>query len=208
MNTIFVGLIGDVPMVDVLYPRHVNRLESDGHSVTTFLIYDRCDVPQIPQRGASGNFCPQAKVVTTFSVDGGFSWSAINTVSTSAGQQFFGALALDLSTATVNIAYYSTENDFFHQKAQIFLAQILPGSKVAQAPTLLTTAMGDVGASSPIIVTPQPAGFGERMGVAAAGSGNAGGSRAYIGFTWNSVSGDYGGVSSPDVNNHLIILSY
>jgi hypothetical protein len=208
MNPIFAGLIGDVPMLDVLYPRHVNRLESDGHTITTFLVYDRCDVPQIPQFGASGNFCPKTDVAVTVSVDGGLTWSEVTKVSPSAGQQFFGSVALDRSTSTVNIAYYSTENDLLQQKAQVFLTQILPGSTAVQAPQLLTTGVGDVRASSPIIVLLQPDGFGDRLGLAAVGSGSVGGSRAYVGFTWNSVPGVYGGVLSTDVNNHLTLLSY
>lgn len=124
-NPIFAALIGDVPLQDVLYPRHVNRLESDGHTVTTFLVYDRCDVPQIAELGVTaGLFCPKAEIAITASADGGLTWSDVTKVAASDGQQFFGNLALDSSTSTVNIAYYSTENNALRQKAQIFLAQI------------------------------------------------------------------------------------
>ena len=207
-NPIFAGLIGDVPMTDDLYPRHVHRLESDGHTVTTFLLYDRCDVPEIQQLGAGASFCPKTGVVVTSSSDGGLTWSPFTKVTSSAGQQFFGTLALDASTSTVNIAYYSTENDFFQQKPQVFLAQIPPGSTDVGTPQLLTTGFADVRASSPIVVVLQTAAFGDRIGLAVSGSGSQGGSRAYVGFTWNTVPGVYGGVPSADVNNHLTAFSY
>jgi hypothetical protein len=65
-----------------------------------------------------------------------------------------------------------------------------------------------VQATSPISVLDQPEGFGDRLGLAASGTGAPGASRAYVGFTWNSVSGNYGGVPSADVNNHLTAFSY
>jgi hypothetical protein len=208
MTPISFGLIGDVPMTDSLFPRHLHRLESDGHTITTFLLYDRCNVAEIPQRGAAQAFCPKTEVAYTTSTDGGQTWSPVSAVSNAPGQQFFGAAALDASTSTVNIAYYSTENDFFQQKPQVFLAQIPSGSTTAEPSQLLTTGAADVRASSPIVVFLQPAGFGDRLAIAAAGTGSPGASRAYVGFTWNTIPGTYGGVSSADVNNHLTDFTY
>jgi hypothetical protein len=201
------GTIGDLPMTNVLYPRHVNRLESDG-TTTTFLVYDRCDVALIRQFGVGGFFCPKADVVVTSSTDGGANWSPITKVSASAGQQFFGAVALDTSTNTVNLGYYSTENDRFQLRPQVFLAQIAPGSTTVEEPHLLISDFGDVQASPPIVIPNQPAWFGDRLGIAANGTGETGQSRAYVSFTWDSVFGTYSGVSSADVNNHLTNLQY
>jgi hypothetical protein len=207
-DPVFATLIGDLPMLDQLYPRHVNRLESDGKTFTTFLVYDRCDVAVIQQAGAGGNFCAKTDVVVTSSTNAGASWSPIAKVTPSAGQQFFGAVALDKSTNTTNIAYYSTENDPFQLRPQVFLAQIPPGSTSVDAPKLLISDFGDVQASPPIVVLDQPAGFGDRLGIAVGGTGESGQSRVYVGFTWDSVFGVYDGVSSPDVNNHLTNLQY
>ena len=207
-NPEFASLLGDVPMIDALYPRHAHRLESDGKTVTTFVVYDRCDVAIIQQNGLGSPFCPKSDVVMTSSTNGGASWSPVSKVSPATGQQFFANVATDISTGTVNIAYYSTENDSFQQRAQVFLAQVPPGSTTPGAPRLLTSAFGDVQASSPLTVLLQPAGFGDRLGLAAAGSGTAGQSRAYVGFTWNNVFGTYGGVPSADMNNHLSVFPY
>jgi len=205
------GDIGDLPILDVVYPRHVNRLESDGQTITTFLVYDRCDVPPVAQFGAGAAYCPKNDVAITYSSDGGQTWSPVTSVTSSAGQQFFPAIALDASTSTVNIAYYSTENDFFKLKLQVFLAQIPPGSTTVTPPQLLTTGAADVGAGPPAsssLSLSENNNFGDRLGLAAAGSGASGGSRAYVGFTWNSVPAVYAGAISADVNNHLTLFSY
>jgi hypothetical protein len=217
---VFDNLIGDLPMTDELYPRHVNRLESDGKTVTTFMVYDQCDVAAIQPHGiggsfgvegsfgVGGSFCPKTDVVMTSSTDDGATWSPLTKVSSSAGQQFFGAIANDTSTGTVNIAYYSTENDFFQIRPQVFLAQILPGTTSVGTPQMLTSANADVQATPPISFDVQPTFFGSQIGVAALGTGIAGQSTAYVSFTWNSVAGTYNGVSSPDVNNHLATFHY
>lgn len=207
-DPVFATLLGDVPMEDQLYPRHAHRLESDGTTITTFLVYDRCEVPVTQQNGLGSPFCPKADVAVTSSSDGGATWSPVTTVTTSPGQQFFGAVATDVSTETVSIAYYSTENDLFKQRPQVFLAQVAPGSTTVGTPHLLTSGVGDVQATSPISVEDQPPGFTDRLGLAAAGTGTVGQSHAYVGFTWNSVFGTYGGVPSADVNNHLTLFSY
>lgn len=207
-NPVFDTMIGDLPMRDQLYPRHVNRLESDGKTVTTFLVYDRCDVPVIQQNGGGQPFCPKTDVVVTSSNNGGATWSPVTLVSVGKGQQFFGAIANDTSTATVNIAYYSTENDSFQLRPQVFLAQILPGTTSVATPHLLTSAFADVQASPPISLGAQPTFFGDRIGIAVTGTGTVGESHAYVSFTWNSVAGTYDGVSSADVNNHLTRFQY
>jgi hypothetical protein len=129
-------------------------------------------------------------------------------VSSSPGQQFFGAIANDTSTGTINIAYYSTQNDFFQLRPQVFLAQILPGTTSVGTPQLLTSASADVQATPPISFDAQPTFFGDRIGIAVTGTGITGQSTAYVSFTWNSVAGTYDGVSSPDVNNHLTTFQY
>lgn len=207
-NPVFDTMIGDLSMRDELSPRHINRLESDGKTVTTFMVFDQCDVAVIQQDGGGQPFCAKNDVVITISTDDGATWSPITLVSSSPGQQFFGAIANDTSTGTVNIAYYSTENDFFQLRPQVFLTQIQPGTTKVGAPQLLTSASADVQASPPIVELDQPEFFGSQIGIAATGTGIAGESTAYVSFTWTSVAGTYAGVSSPDVNNHLTTFQY
>jgi hypothetical protein len=206
-SPIFASFIGDVPMNAALSPRHAHRLESDGKTVTTFLVYDRCEVPVI-NYGFVSDFCPKTDVVITSSSNAGKTWSPVTKVTNSIGQQFFGAVATDNSTGAVNIAYYSTENDSFQQRPQVFLAQVAPGLTSVGTPRLLTSGSADVQAISPLIVLFEPTGLGDRIGLASAGTGTAGQSRAYVGFTWNSVFGSYGGVPSADMNNHLTLFQY
>lgn len=213
---IFATLIGDVPLLGDTIPKHANRLESDGKTVTTFVVWDRCVAPVVQQQGLGVPFCPKLEVVMTTSNDGGATWSPITPVSTSKGQQFFGQPAVDASTGVVSIAYYSTENDPFIQRPQVFLAQIPAGSTTVSSTQALTSGFADVQVTS-VPDWNQPnftvngdnqATFGDRLGVAAAGTGTTGQSHAYVGFTWNSVFGTYNGISSPDMNNHLGLFEY
>jgi hypothetical protein len=207
-NPVFNTMIGDLTMRDELSPRHIDRLESDGKTVTTFMVFDQCDVAVIQQNAGGQPFCAKNDVVMTSSINDGATWSPITLVSSSPGQQFFGAIANDTSTGTVNIAYYSTENDFFQLRSQVFLAQIQPGTTSVGKPQLLTSASADAQASPPIVELGQPEFFGSQIGIAATGTGIAGESTAYVSFTWTSVAGIYDGVSSPDVNNHLTTFQY
>ena len=211
---IFATVLGDVATQDVTYPRHANRLESDGKTVTTFLVYDRCEVPLIGFFKGVGVNCPKTDVVLANSKDGGNSWSPAVKVTGRKGQQFFANVATDDSTGTVNVAYLSTENDPASERPQVFLGQIAPGSTTIGATKQLTTTFSDVQATTNLFGFSQPgfgqAGepFGDRIGLAAVGTGTAGQSHAYVGFTSNSVSGIYSGVNSPDINNHLTRLEY
>ncbi|HUJ20267.1 MAG TPA: hypothetical protein VLX58_02040 [Bryobacteraceae bacterium] len=204
----FAATPGDIPMTDLLYPKHAHRLEADGQTVTTFLVYDRCDVPLVVPAGLGGAFCPKTDVAFTSSSDGGNTWSPITNVTAGRGQQFFGTVATDVSTGTVNIAYYSTQSDAFAQRAQVFLAQIPAGSASVSGTHLLTAADADPQSATPLVVQFQATAFGDRLGLAVAGTGTAGQSHAYTSFSWNSVPGLYHGVPNPDINNHLARFDY
>jgi len=205
---LFKKSIGQTRLVDFMMPKHAHRLESNG-TVTTFLTYDRCEVELLKLSKADNGTCPKTDVVLTSSTDGGQTWSPIAKVTNSPFQQFFSAIAIDSSTGTVNIAYYSTENDVtFQTHPQVFLAQIAPGTTLVGMPNLLTSASIYPNTTAAIPTQLEPVGLGDRLGLAAAGTGTAGQSHAYVGFTWNSVFGTYGGVSLPDMNNHLTFLQY
>jgi hypothetical protein len=200
---------GDTPVSgEMSYPRHVDRLESNGTTVTTFLVYDRCDVA-ITSMDIFGvdSFCPKTDVVVASSTDGGASWSAPQKVSTSAGQQFLSNVALDASTGTVNIAYYSTENDPLKLKPQIFLAQIPSGQITVNTPQQITSAF--YGGSIPDLVDVAIIFPGvSYIGLAAAGTGMPGQSHVYIHFTGSTIQGNYGGVPFPVTNNILTSFVY
>jgi hypothetical protein len=201
----FVG----VTVLDAPYPIHTNRLEKDGKTVTTFIVYDRCEVPVLQFPVSIAGFCPKTDVAITSSSDGGKTWSPVTSVTKSKGQQFFGTIATDASTGTVSLAYYSTENDPVRQElVQVFLAQIAPGTTTVGKPQLLTSAFADPQAEPPTFVLFQPNALGDRLGLTAAGTGAAGQSHAYVTFTWNSVFGTYNGVPSVDTNNHLSAFQY
>jgi hypothetical protein len=199
---------GDRPFLpgDRTFPKHANRLESDGKTVTTFIVYDRCEVPTIGSTLIGANFCSKTDVAITSSTDG-LHWSPVRSATSSPAQQFFGTVATDASTETVNIAYFSTQNDPLQQHMQLFLAQIPRGSTTVGTPHLLTSGFADAQSQSPIVVSFDET-YGDHLGLAAEGTGTAGQSHAYVGFTWNSVQGSYVGTSNPDINNHLTLFQY
>jgi hypothetical protein len=176
-------------------PRHVDRLESDGKTVTTFYIYDQCAVPLYAKHGVTGGaICPKTQVVVTSSADGGNTWSPIVPVSPNApGAQFEGVIALDQSTETVNIAYNSSQNDP-SGLTQIFLAQIPPGQ---------TT----IGTISPVTNILYNGPWGGTIGMAAAGTGQKGQSRVYIHFL-GGAKGSVNGQGFPIYTNMLTQFDY
>lgn len=181
-------------------PVHVDRLEADGKTFTTFLIYADCEVPAIQTPLVT--FCPKTNVEVTHSTDGK-TWSTAEKVSAAPGQQFESAMALDESTGTVNIAYYSTENDVQKLTSQVFLAQILLGSTTVSTPHQLTRQLYDAQFFGSFF-----SGYGDHIAIAAGGTGNAGESKAYVHFTGTPVDGLYNGQRFPIDTNTLTRFDY
>lgn len=206
---------GDNNFRDILFPKHVNRRESDG-TFTTFLVYDHCRSIHPPQLLAGAGFianpvCTKFDVDVADSTDNGATWSVPTPVETAVGHQYFGTIAEDDSTGTTNIAYYSTQNDPFLQHAQVFLTQIPAGSITPNPATALTSSSTDpnVGIQDFTLLTAfGSVDFGDRIGIAAAGTGTKGQSRVYVHYTWNNVFGVSGGTLQPDPNNTLVRFSY
>ena len=199
---------GDSGFRDSLFPKHAHRLEADG-TFTTFLVYDRCR-SIIGSPSVSAPVCAKVDVVLMFSTDSGATWSAPEAVE-GAGHQFFGAISDDTSTETINIAYYSTQDDFFLQRPKIRLRQIAPGSTTLTTASILTAVSTDPDAGVQNLVEPGGEGvisFGDRIGLAAAGTGTAGESKVYVHYTWNNVFGTFAGTVQPDQNNTLLSASY
>jgi hypothetical protein len=201
---------GDSGFRDSLFPQHANRLEADGETITTFLVYDRCR-SIVGSATLATPVCSKIDVVYTFSTDSGATWSAPEAVESGAGHQFFGTIRNDTSTETINIAYYSTQDDLFLQRAKVRLRQIAVGSTMLAPAQILTTHSTDPDAGIQDLIEPDGEGyinFGDRIGLAAAGTGTAGQSKAYVHYTWNNVFGAFNGTSQPDQNNTLLDLSY
>jgi hypothetical protein len=198
------GDAGDVSLVSSARPTHAHRLESDGKTVTTFLAYEQCDVAvtSLPGETPGTGFCPKDDVVTIFSTDGGHTWSAAEKVSNSLGQQFHAAMALDNSTGTINIIYYSTENDLEKLRSQVFLAQILPGTTTAGKPIQLTSRFYDAPQFGSFF-----SGYGDYISLAAAGTGNAGQSKVYV-HVAGAIKGIYNDQAFPAVGNILTLFQY
>jgi hypothetical protein len=201
---------GDSGFLDFLFPKHDNRLEADAKTFTTFLVYDRCrSIIGSPTLAAP--VCSKVDVVFTYSTDDGATWSVPEAVESGVGHQFFGTIRNDTSTETINIAYYSTQEDLFLQRVKVRLRQIAPGSTVLSPANILTADSTDPDAGIQDLVEPDREGivsFGDRIGLAAAGTGTAGESKVYVHYTWNNVFGTYYGTSQPDQNNTLLGWSY
>lgn len=190
-----VGVPGNIQAFFEQYPYHVDRLEADGKTVTSFLIYDQCAVPQI-----GDYFCPKTQVVLTYSKDGGNTWSPLQIVGSAAGQQFLANMALDASTGTVNIAYFSSQNDKLAFHTQVFLAQVPPGQTSAGVPHQITQTL-----------YAGPFGYDEGatdLSLAAGGTGQTGQSVVYFHFTGSTAKGMYNGQAFRIYHNVLTKYQY
>lgn len=188
-------LVTEATLVGIAYPWHVDRLESDGKTVTNFLIYDGCAVAAYHSR-ALGTLCSKQQVVIGSSTDGGNTWSSFQPISPdTTGQQFLGNLALDASTGTVNVAYFSTQNDPLQFRTQLFLAQIPPGQTTVGSINQITSTLFD-----------GPASY--YYGIAAAGTGTKGQSHVYIHYVGTTNNGSYNGQAFPVYSNTLTQFDY
>jgi hypothetical protein len=186
--------------------RHADRLESDNRTVTTFVVWDRC---QTAFKNIPGVFstCLNAQVVMSASSDGGTTWSAPVPVNSSPGHQFFPWISTDHSTRTVNIAYYNTAPDFFHKRLVVSLNQISAGSTTVGAPIGITSTPAPWDADP--TQNPFAIAFDYHFGMKARGIGTAGHSRVYTSFTSTADRrADYSGSQLPEQNNNLQELTY
>ncbi len=192
----------------LLYPQHVNRLESNG-IFTTFLIYDRCSALLSPSQFGATPVCSKVDVVLGESTDGGATWSNFQPVETALGHRFMGTISNDASTGITNIAYYSTQNDPFFQRPQIFLSQIPSGSTTPSPAIALTSDPTDLNVGVPdVVLVNSVTSAGFRIASASAGTGTPGQSKVYVHYTSTNVFGSYNGIQEPDQNNTLVEFSY
>lgn len=178
-------------------PKHEHR--SDGNGVETYVVWDRCKVPNIQ----GGDLCPDADIRLAASANNGNSWN-FGGVDTAPGDQYFPAIRTDGSN-TVTIAYMSSEADPAKHRARVILRQIAPGpatpDPVGAAQVITTVAMdpaGDFFFGDAFI--------GSYIGVAARATPS--GNHAYVHHTHTIVNGVYNGARAPEQNNHLSRLDY
>jgi hypothetical protein len=204
--TIGGGSISGLNLAVFTAARHADRLESDGKTVTTFVVWDRC---QTQYQTSPGTFstCLKAEVVMSTSSDNGATWSAPAPVNTSFGHQFFPWIATDASTGTVNIVYYNTAPDFFHKRIVVSLSQIASGSTTVGAPIGITSSAAPWDADP--TQNPFAIGFDFHFGMQARGLGIPGRSSVYTSFTSTADRrGDYSASPLPEQNNNLQKLTY
>ena len=181
-------------------PRHASR-PGPGKHFTTFLVYDDCHNP-FPNAGAL--VCLAGEVNLTVSTDSGKTWSKPVSVDTKLAHHFFGNVAMDASTGTASIVYFSTEGDPNFHKVRVLLNQIVPSSITPGPPTLITTKLDAADAAAPCLC------FINAVEVAAAarGTGVGGQSRLYVSFNSSAVNGKYEGRPLPDLNNHISLFKF
>jgi hypothetical protein len=190
------------------FPKHANRLEADGKTVTTFVVWDRCKTFFALLQQQSGlQTCLDSDVVMSTSTDGK-TWSAAAPVNAGKGHQFFPSISTDASTGTVNIAYYDTTGDLFKNRVRVSLNQIARGSTTVGALTHVTTTPAPWNAdprNSPFALFD----FDLRFGIKARGIGSVGQSHLYVSFTsTGDRPGTYHGIPVPEQNNNMQKLVY
>jgi len=205
--TIFGSSLSGLNLPVFTAARHADRLESDGKTVTTFVVWDRCNTTfQTPAPG-SYSTCLNAQVVMSTSTNGGTTWSAPVPVNTSPGHQFFPCISTDTSTGTVNIVYYNTAQDSFHKRIVVSLNQIAAGTTTVGAPIGVTTTPAPWDADP--TQNPLAIGFDYHFGMKSRGTGVAGQSRVYASFTSTADRrAVYSGSHLPEQNNNLQKLTY
>jgi hypothetical protein len=183
------------------YPTHDHRMDSNG--TETYVAWSHCKVP-----GIFGFVCPDADVVMAASNNNGATWSPVASVNSGSDDQFMPWVKTDRSQNVVNLLYYSNSSDSGNQhRVQVRLAQIFPGASTPDVITktnILTTTLNE------------PAGdpflggffFGDYIGLAARGTGSAGGSHAHVGYTANYFKGSYAGALAPQQDNWHNRVSY
>jgi hypothetical protein len=188
------SLIAEQFSVDT-FPKHAHRVV--GGVTQTFVVWDRCKVI------STQDFCPDADILMKVSTNNGLTWGPLAFVDSSLDDQFFPAVFTDASRNTVNIAYYSNHGDpQFQHRINVILKQILPGSTTPTAALSVTTTPNDP-SSDLFFVGPQ-----DYIGMSAKGTGAAGQSHIYIGFTSNLRQGTYAGIPAPQADNYVARLVY
>ncbi|MGD0361824.1 MAG: hypothetical protein ABSC93_13205 [Bryobacteraceae bacterium] len=185
------------------YPKHASRSEAGG-AFTSFLAYEDCKDP-FTHGNPPSTVCLNAEVLMTVSTNNGRTWSAPASADTSTGHHFYPAMAVDASTATVHLTYYSAAGDKFNHELRVLRNQVAPGSTTLGTSQFVTQVL------DPIDGDPQSLGFFQSdffMGAIARGTGKPGQSRLYTSFDSTVVPGTYQGRPDAEQNNHIGVVVY
>jgi len=200
--------ISGLNLLVLTFPKHANRIEADGKTVTTFVVWDRCKTTFNFILPAGGSFptCLDADVVMSTSTDGA-TWSPVTPVNGGPGHQFFPSISTDESRGVVIITYYDASADPFGKRLRVSLNHIDPGSTKVSPVIALTTlpTPWDADPSQ----NPFAIGFDFHFGMKARGMGTPGNSRLYTSFTSTADRpGMYFGQPVREQNNNLVKLTY
>jgi hypothetical protein len=140
----------------------------------------------------------------TSSTDNGQTWSNPVSVNVAKAHQFYPSIALDHSTGTVSIAWYSTEGDRFFHDIRVFTAQIAPGGTAPGPAKPVTT-------FSPIDTDPGLESFYLSdffMGAECPWHGEGRTEPFVSSFDSAAVNGTYNKKPLPELNNHIKLVTY
>ena len=144
-----------------------------------------------------------------YSNNGGASWSAPINVDITADDQFYPSIATDSSTQTISIAYLNNHIDpLFQHRYLINLAQIPPNplNPAGPFPSIAITSTPDDPSSDSGGLRIME--LGDTIGLSVRGTGVAGASRIYAGYTYHLRPGTYNGTSGPQGDDYLTRLTY
>jgi hypothetical protein len=187
-------------LLEQTIPRHASRMAS-GNNFTTFLVFDDCR-DEFLNAGAA--VCVAGEVSLAVSTDSGKTWSKPISVDSKPGHHFFGNVAVDVSTGTASVVYFSTEGDPNFHKVRVMLNQIAPSSTQLGPPALITTKLEAADAFAPCLCFLNEV----EVGAVSRGTGAAGHSRLYTSFNSSAVNGTYENRPLPDLNNHISLFSF
>jgi hypothetical protein len=202
-NTTVTTELVNINLLAFTFPKHASRAESGG-KFTTFLVYDDCRNP-FAQGNPPFTVCMDAEVLMTTSKDNGKTWSTPVSVNTAAGHHFYPAISTDPSTGITNIVYYSTEGDKFNHEVRVFRNTITPGGTSVAAPQAVTTVLDPIDGDPDGLGALQSDAY---MGAVTRGNLVSGQSRLYISFDSTVVTGVYAGRTAPELNNHILVVSF
>lgn len=191
------------------YPVHTQRTVTINNvpQNQAFVTWARCATPtlQTPS-GSLASFyaCANADIMAALSTNNGGSWTVPFAIANSLQNTFFPWIGTDPSTKMVNIAYYSDNGEGFKHRLLVQLSQI-PASAITPNPAINIDAALTDPAADPYLGDTF---YGDYIGLSANGTGVAGQSKLYVGYTSNFRVGNYSGANSPQQDNFMSLVNY
>jgi len=189
------------------YPTHDQRFNPATGQYEEFVVWTRCATSGIFPVG-NGKFfdwiqCPESKIVMSHSTgESGpaMNWSSPLPLDTGPHDQFFPWVRTDHDKNTVQVIYYSSENDRSGHLLQVMENEVVPGNYSSGTPQVLTKTQINPSAD-PILGDADP-NFGDYIGMAAKNG------HAYVHFTGTNFPQTFGGAAVSGQNNQLTSFTY